>query len=482
MMKRSLNHLLKALLSLTLMLAGCSLHRTQAIELPTQVPTSFIEQGQAGHPIEGWWTSFGDERLNALLQELFSNNLDLIQAYARLEQLEAVYRTNRSRLFPTLNGQGEIGREDSPGFFGNNTGNSYRYSLAAAFELDVWQKFRSQTRAARLELEASGNDVKALYLTLSAQLVDLYYLAVEQRAQIELVDKTIASFADTLERVERRYREGLVPALDVYQARQNLTAAEAQRPVFEAGLAEAEHGLAILLGRYPDRETAGDVMKLPETPEAFPAGIPSEILARRPDIEAALLRVKANDARVAAAVADRFPSFNLLGSWGRSSVAFSTGDIKGEFWNIAADGLLPIIDGGRRRAEVDRSQALFEESLAFYQENVLIAFKEVEDALARNQATEKRIVRLEERIEATDGALRLSLERYLQGLSDYLPVLTAQASHATAQSDLIAARRQLISDRVSLARALGGEWMQDEMNDRVNQTRAKENEAIARKD
>jgi outer membrane protein TolC len=208
------------------------------------------------------------------------------------------------------------------------------------------------------------------------------------------------------------------------------------------------------------------VIKLPETPEAFPAGLPSEILARRPDIRAALLRVEASDARVAAAIADRFPSFNLLGNWGRSSVAFSTGDIKGEFWNISADGLLPIFDAGRRRAEVDRNRALFEENLALYQKTVLTAFKEVEDALVKNRTTEKRILRLEERVDATSGSLRLSLERYLQGLSDYLPVLTAQASDAQTRSDLIAARRQLISDRVSLARALGGEWMEQEMKER----------------
>jgi NodT family efflux transporter outer membrane factor (OMF) lipoprotein len=430
------------------------------------VPESFVEQTETGIPINRWWVTFGDDKLNALMEEAFANNLDLAQAYARLEQAESVFRINRSSQFPSLNGQGQISREDTPGFFGSNTGNSYRYSLAAAFELDFWQKLRSRTRAARLDLEATRDEVMALYLRLSANLVDLYYLAVEQRAQLELTDRTIESFADTVKRVEQRYREGLVPALDVYQARQNLAGAESARPVFEAALAEAEHGLAILLGRYPDRETAGDVIKLPETPEAFPAGLPSEILARRPDIRAALLRVEASDARVAAAIADRFPSFNLLGNWGRSSVAFSTGDIKGEFWNISADGLLPIFDAGRRRAEVDRNRALFEENLALYQKTVLTAFKEVEDALVKNRTTEKRILRLEERVDATSGSLRLSLERYLQGLSDYLPVLTAQASDAQTRSDLIAARRQLISDRVSLARALGGEWMEQEMRER----------------
>ena len=465
-MKTGIHNSLTVLFPLFIVLAGCSLHRPRSADLPVTVPESFVEQAETGIPIDRWWVTFGDDKLNALMEEAFVNNLDLAQAYARLEQAESVFRINRASRFPGLDGQGQISREDTPGFFGSNTGNSYRYSLAAAFELDLWQKLRSRTRATRLDLEATRDEVMALYLRLSADLVDFYYLAVEQRAQIELVDRTIASFADTLERVERRYREGLVPALDVYQARQNLAGAETARPVFEAGLAEAEHGLAILLGRYPDRENVGKVVELPRTPEAYPAGLPSEILSRRPDIRAALLRVDASDARVAAAIADRFPSFNLLGNWGRSSVAFSTGDIEGEFWNISADGLLPIFDAGRRRAEVDRNRALFEENLALYQKTVLTAFREVEDALAKNRATEKRIVRLEEQVEATSGSLRLSLERYLQGLSDYLPVLTAQADDAQTRSDLIAARRQLISDRVSLARALGGEWMEQEMKER----------------
>jgi NodT family efflux transporter outer membrane factor (OMF) lipoprotein len=455
-----------AVLSLAVF-AGCTLHHPQRIDLPVILPDSFIEDSETDVPVERWWETFEDEKLNQLMEEAFSSNLDLAQAYARLEQAEAVFRTTRSTQYPSLNGHGDVRREDTPGFFGNNTGNSFSYSLAAAFELDFWQKRRSSTKAARLDMEASLDEVHALYLRLSANLVDLYYLAVEQRAQIELVDRTIESFSDTLKRVERRYREGLVPALDVYQARQNLAGAESARPIFEAGLAQAEHGLAVLLGRYPDRESAGDVAILPETPESFPAGLPSDLLARRPDIQAALLRVEASDARVAAAIADRFPSFNLLGSWGRSKVAFSTGDIRGEFWNIMGDGLLPIFDAGRRRAEVNRNRALFDENLARYQAAVLTAFREVEDALARNQATEKRIARLEEQVKATSGSLRLSLERYLQGLSDYLPVLTAQASDAQTRSDLIAARRQLISDRVSLARALGGEWMEEQNQRRL---------------
>ncbi|HSM00628.1 MAG TPA: TolC family protein, partial [Candidatus Limnocylindria bacterium] len=292
---------------------------------------------------------------------------------------------------------------------------------------------------------------------------DLYYLAVEQRAQIQLTDGTIASFENTLDLVTRRYVQGLVSALDVYQARQNLSFAKASRPVFEANLAEAEHAIAVLLGRYPERDLAGKMAELPETPEAFPAGLPSQALARRPDVQAEFLRVQASDARVAQAIADRFPSFNLLGNYGRSRTSFSTGDVTGIFWNLLANAALPVIDGGRRKAEVDRTEAAFRESLARYRKVVLSSFQEVENALVNNRTTEERIRKLEERVDATGGTLRLSLDRYLLGISDYLPILTAQSADFTARSQLLAARRQLISDRISLARALGGDWMEEEM-------------------
>jgi NodT family efflux transporter outer membrane factor (OMF) lipoprotein len=397
------------------------------------------------------------------MKEALANNLDLDQSYARMEQLQAVTRQAKSVLYPTLTAGGEASRARQPGIFGSTTGDNYSLSLAAGYEIDLWNKNRSGAMAAMLEERASREDVRSLYITLSAELVDLYYLAVEQRAQIDLTDGTIASFENTVELVTRRYVQGLVSALDVYQARQNLSFAKASRPVFEANLAATEHAIAVLLGRYPERDLAGKMADLPETPEAFPAGLPSRVLARRPDVQAEFLRVQASDAQVAQAIADRFPSFNLLGNYGRSRTSFSTGDVTGTFWNLLASAALPVIDGGRRKAEVDRSEAEFREILSRYRKKVLTSFQEVENALVNNRTTEERIRQLEERVDATAGALRLSLDRYLLGLSDYLPILTAQASDFTARSQLLAAKRQLVSDRISLARALGGDWMEEEM-------------------
>lgn len=455
-----------ALLCLPVLLAGCAVHRPQQATLPTPIPPAYQETAAVAEAdFARWWEAFTDPQLNDLMTAAFAGNLDLAQGYARLEQAAASLRSTAAGQRPTLDLTGAGGRRrQSLGPFGPLTEETYSLSVPAAFEIDLWRRLASRTEAARREAAASREEFKSLYLTLSAQVADLYFLAVEQRAQLALADRNIAAFGDTLERVERRYREGLVPALDVYQSRQNLATAQSRRPSFENTLAATDHALAVLVGRYPDRPGTGGRALLPAAVPTFPAGVPSQLLARRPDVAASLLRLQASDARIAAAVAERFPALRLTGAYGGASAELgdllASGNI---FWNLLLNLTQPLYDGGRRQAEVDRNQALFRENLARYHQSVLTAFREVEDALTAGRTGADRIARLQEREEASGAALRLALDRYLQGLSDYLPVLTAQGLHFEAQSQLLSARRQLVADRISLARALGGEWMEEEV-------------------
>ncbi len=457
---------LAAALPLILLNAGCSPHAIQTIGLPVDLPAVYGKAPESVSDVadEGrWWTDFNDPQLDALMLRAFAANLDLRQAFARLEQAEAQLRIAGAARRPTLEGAASAGRSRQPSpFFEAVTADRYELSLPAGFEIDLWRRLASLSEAARLEAVASREDIKTLYLSLSAQVADLYYLAREQQAQLLLTDQQIAAFADTLERVESRYREGLVPALDVYQARQNLATARSRRPPFESALAAAEHGLAVVLGVYPEPGLIGPPDPLPRP--VFPAALPSTLLARRPDVEARLLRLQASDARVAAAVAERFPALRLTGTAGAQSDQLR--DLLGSgnlFWNLLLNLIQPLYDGGRRAAEVERSRALFEEHLAAYHQAVLSAFRDVEDALAAARAGEEQIERLAEVESDSAAALQLALERYLAGLSDYLPVLTAQSLHATAQSQLLAARRQLIAERIRLARALGGVWMEEQV-------------------
>jgi NodT family efflux transporter outer membrane factor (OMF) lipoprotein len=469
-MKFLYNQKTAAIIFTLLLFTGCSLHKRQIIKPPADIPESFMEERNKAvlaSDIGRWWERFGDKKLENLMEEAFLKNLDLIQTFERLKQLQATERITGAARYPTLDAKGSGGRQRQKAFNNSIIDDSFDLSLAAGYEVDLWRKLQTRTEAARLEAIASKEDIKALYISISARLSDLYYLAVEQRAQLELSDEIIESFQDTLERVERRYREGLVPALDVYQSRQNLAEAKAGRTRFEVGLANALHDISILLGRYPDREIGGSSVDLIDPPD-FATGIPSQLLTRRPDIQAALLRLKASDERIAAAIADRFPVFNLVAGYGGANNKIrDILDSPNIHWNLLMEVAQPVFDAGKRKAEVDRTKAVFRENLAVYHQSVLNAFKEVEDALASSRATKKRIAMLEERVSAASSALRLSLLRYTFGLSDYLPVLAAQQSYADSKSAFLEAKRQLISDRIQLARALGGEWGEEIMKQRL---------------
>lgn len=446
---------------LLLLLAGCSVHQAQEIQ-PLELPGRFTNQPEittSFDPKDRWWEAFGDPGLNRLMDRVFADNLDLVQAEARLAQAEALARQSRSGFFPSLSVNGQGGRQRQPGMFGPVTENTYQLSLAASYEIDLWGRIRSRAQAALSTVNATRQELNSLYITLAARTADLYFLAVEQQAQIELTDQTIASFADSLERVERRYRAGLVSSLDVYQSRQNLAAARQRRPVFVAGRTVAENMLALQAAQPAGLFAIDRSMGLPDLDTPPPSGVPSSIVLERPDVRAALNRVRAADARVGEAVADRFPAFSLTGAWGGASDTLSSVlDSQNIFWNLLLNIAMPILDGGRRAAEADRTRAVLEEQLAAFDKVVLTAFKEIEDGLVGEEADRERIKHLQEQVEAAADAVRLAEYRYVQGLSDYLPVLTAQISSYNAQSNLIAARRALLADRISLLRAMGGQW------------------------
>jgi NodT family efflux transporter outer membrane factor (OMF) lipoprotein len=439
--------------------SGCSLHKSEISSSLIEMPPSYSSDEQEPSPPVGrWWEQFDDDTLNELMEKTIQHNLDIAQSYERLMQSISTMRIIDSSRGLRVNIDGSGGRARQTGPFGPITDDTFSLSAAANYELDLWGKLKSDSNAAQFDVLASRQDLEVLYISTTAQLADLYYLAVEQRAQLDLTDQTISSFQDTLYRVERRYRGGLVPAIDVYQSRQNLASAKAQRPLFESTLATTLHAVSVLTGQFPDNTVGGDSKELLKVPP-IESGLPSQLLSRRPDIKAALSRLRASDERIGAAIADRFPSFNLIGTYGGNSDTITTIlDSPNIFWNILLQAAQPVLDAGRRKAEVERTLAVFNEQLVLYHKTVLNAFREVEDALAKGRASEERIRMLEETVSASDDSLRLALDRYMQGLTDYLPVLTEQLRNATAKSNLLATRRQLISDRIQLARALGGEW------------------------
>ncbi len=444
---------------ITVILTGCSVHKSEIKGPVLEIPSTFSHQTGEHTPEERWWKRFGDDRLDYLMEEAFQHNLELVQAYERLQQSISILEKTGSAQLPNISIEGSGGRIRQAGISGAAASAAYSLSTRAGYEIDLWKKVDSATHAARFDMLATEQNLKALYISITAQVAELYYQAVEQHAQLALSDNTIASFQDTLERVERRYKEGLVPSIDLYQSRQNLAAAKAQRPVFESNLAVTLNALSVIIGRFPDKEIAGNNKNLINSPE-IQTGLPSQLLMNRPDIISSLMKLKASNERISTAIAERFPSFNLVGSYGGASDEVATIlDSPNILWSALLQIAQPIFDGNRRKAEVDRAEAEFRGQLAVYHQSILNAFREVEDALARIHASRKRIDMLGDQVNASQNSHRLALERYLQGLSDYLPVLTEQLGLFNAESSLLKAKRQLISDNIQLARSLGGTWV-----------------------
>jgi NodT family efflux transporter outer membrane factor (OMF) lipoprotein len=431
------------------------------------LPKSFVaRKGEAAKKkVEPgrWWRAFSDANLDRLIDESFKRSLTLEQARAVLDQAKAAYKAAFGGYFPTLGVTGNASRSRTVSDFGPPIGvremesNSFRASIGVSYEVDLWGKVRYAVKGAKNNIRASTEDLRAAYITLAAQVSEGYYLLVQLRSQLKLTTQTIENRQAHLDLVTRRYKEGLVSALDVYQAQGSLATAKERRAALQGKLKSGTYALAVLVGRYPGEIKAGALDKLPESVATVETGLPAHLIMQRPDLRAAKARMLAADAQVGAAFAAHFPSINLSASIGGNF------DPTGWIYSLIAGLTAPLFSGGKIAAEVKRNEGALRQMIAVYKSLLLNAVKEVEDALVQATTQRERVKWLEERVAASDDAFKLSTDQYTQGLIGYLPVLSAEQSYFAAQTELIVARRELVSARIQMCRALGGSWMDKEI-------------------
>ena len=453
--------------TLGLLTSGC-VYSSQVKKEPLEPPKKFVgapDAARAQVPSR-WLRAFATPQLDRLVRRALKHNLDLEAARARVDQARASLMLAGAGWYPRVTAKGEVGYSQSslklpsmvPG--GESTSTevtraSYGMSLGVSYEVDLWGKVRFAHKAAKHDLAASSEDLAAARISIAAQLADAYFLAVELRAQISLLDSTIKNREANLELVKRRYGEGMVTALDIYQAEEILARARAQRTTYQQRVRTTEHAVSVLAGQFPKAGITGTLERLPRKVRDVPPGLPAQLLLRRPDLRAAHLRLMASDARVGQAVAGHYPSLTLSASIGASF------DPTSLLWNLLAGLTAPLFEGRRVEAQVNQQKALLRLQLITYKSTLLRAVREVEDALATGQTLRRKVVFLERRVEASRRAMRLATHQYRQGLTSYIVVLTAQNSTYTAQAELLSARRELISSRIQLVRALGGGWSPD---------------------
>lgn len=428
----------------------------QRNDLYRGLPEQFSLYSESGFDSTNrWWETFSSPELDALIEEALTNSPSIQQAWARLAQAEAIAKQAGASRLPSVGYEGTASstRTSSP----DVTTDSYTLGLNAAYELDLWGRVKSQAEAAALDREATREQVNTAMITLASRVALSWYAILSQRLQIEVIERQLQANNTSLELIELRFRKSLSSALDVYQQRQVVAGTASAIPLAQLREELLNNELAALLGRSDLQSLPVTESDLPIIEELPSIGIPADVLSNRPDVRQAGLALRSADWRVSAARADRLPAIRLSASAGYSSSELA--DLFDDwFANLAASVTGPIFEGGRRKAEVDRTRAVVEERLAAYRETVINAIKEVEDALISEQKQREYITSLDERMEAAALSYAESINRYRNGLIEYTTVLIQLNTLQALERESVAARYDFIQYRISLYRALGGTW------------------------
>lgn len=423
--------------------------------------------------IDDWWQSFGDARLNALVEQAASANPAVLQAVARARMAQAQAGISRAERFPqvtggvtaarqrqNLSGLGafgalapvEGGEPSSTSFITDN----YGLSVDVSWELDLWGRLSAQGQAAQADFLASRENLRAVKQSLAAQAARMYFSVIEARAQLALAERTEATVSEIARQINNRADAGIATPSDRLLANANLASAQAGVIQRREALARLTRQLEILLRDYP----AGRLLtgaELPAVPPPPPAGLPAELLARRPDLRASELALTAADLRFTAARRALLPGISLTGSAGTASNELGnllSGDAV--VWSIAGRLLQPIFQAGRVRAQVDAVEGQRDEAIQAYADNALRAFAEVETALAVDAFLAEREAALEVASRDAEGAVDISFNRYREGIDPFLAVLESQQRALDSRSGYLSVRRARLENRIDLHLALGG--------------------------
>ncbi len=414
------------------------------------MPEAFSDSGSQRVP-DRWWTVFQDAQLNALVDRALESNFDLRAAWQRLREARAIVVRESASMLPDLEGlfNGEISGGEP------RSEERLRLGLTSSYEVDLWGRIRSSVEADQYRANATRADYQAAALSLSAEVARAWYRLVEARGQLELLQEQIDANQKTLRLLRSRFANGQVRAVDVIRQRQLLESTREQKSVIRSRLQVLQHQLAVLLGRPPQTKVHSAREDLPDIPALPDTGIPAELVRRRPDVKSAYHRVQAADRELAASISNQYPRLNLTASL--STVSESASHLF-EAWarSFSGDLTAPLLDAGRRAAEVDRTEARGKLRLLEYGQAVLSAFQEVEDALVQEKGQLDRIRSLERQVRLAEESSEQLRSEYYNGAADFIDVLTALTEEQQLRRDLLEARLLRLEYRIGLYRSLAG--------------------------
>jgi len=453
------------LIAMLIMLNGClvgpDFEQPVFDDLPEEYRFSDESDNQEVNLV--WWELFHDPVLVSLVNTALEQNKDLLIAISRIEEARSFLVFTKADQYPRFDLQGGANRGNFNGGIissdPDEPANTAFISPVVNWELDFWGKFRRASESSRAQLLASEYSKKSVQISLISEVVGAYFLLLDFKERLRVSEQTLESREESLKIIQKRFDKGVIPEIDLNQAQVQRDIAAAAVPASKRLIANTENAISILLGTFP-QEIKTDLDLYQQTiPPNVPAGLPSSLLERRPDILEALYLIQAQNALIGVAVAERFPSISISGAAGAATNDAAQMTIDGFAWNIAAGLAGPIFNFGQDKARVEIEEARTEQALYSYQNVVLNAFREVSDALIDIQTYREQVGALKKQVKAAENANRLSKMRYDQGFSSYLEVLDSERAQFSAQLDLSQATQEYYNAYTRLYKALGGGWI-----------------------
>jgi multidrug efflux system outer membrane protein len=419
-------------------------------------------------PKGNWWKIFNDPALDQLETQVGAANQTLAAAVARRDQARAIARVTLGDYFPTINLDPTASRArfsgnrqvQTPSTRASYTTNSFNLPLDLSYELDLFGRVRRSVEAAQALADASEATYVNVLLSVQADVAQTYFILRSLTAESDLVKRSIQTRQDALDLVKKRYAGGASGQLDVFRAEAELASAQSDALALDQRRTSLRHALAVLCGQTPETFTFNeDKPLLRANPPALPIGLPSEMLERRPDVAAAERTLAAANAQIGVAKAAYFPSIRLIGSAG-----YNSDDVDTLFkwnsrqWSLGPSISLPLFQGGRIRANYDRSLAAYEEAIANYRQRVLTAFQDVDDGLSGLRYLDQQAAVLDRAVNSSRKAADLSTVRYKAGLVSYLEVVDSERTALANERIATQLNAQRFTASVLLVKALGGSW------------------------
>ena len=410
-----------------------------------------------------WWELFDDPVLNSLVITALEDNKDVRIAASRIAEAHALVRFTRADLLPRLDLGAEASRGNVAGTRRLPTEvNNYFIAPLLSWEIDFWGKFQRATESARAELMASEYSLRTIQISLISEVVSTYFLLLDFHQRLEISKRTLKLRIASLDIIAKRLSKGIVPEIDLNQAQIQKETAAAAIPAFERSISKVEHILSILLGKLPGEIQVGIDLDSQAMPPDIPVGLPSSLLDRRPDIIQAEYLLKAQNARIGVAEALRLPAISLTGILGGASTELSSLTSGGAAWSISGSLLGPIFnfDQDKMRVEIEKERT--KQLLSNYENTVLFAFGDVEDALQEITTYRVQLLAVQRKYKAASNAAVLSAMRYDKGVTSFLEVLDTERELFGVELERSELSQLFLTSYVRLYKALGGGWLSEE--------------------